>query len=162
MTEVVTVYPFPNVRDNYPPLKLVDRTSKGFTISCQTNFVERHAGDPRLRTAYNIVLGDEILCKRYNTFSICNTVELTIEAGYTDKSGKKGYLLTEKDDEGTNTYFADQDTLEVTTIRGELLHFMMGQQSAFATERLRQNDTGEVESVEFKQTRGVLHPHGCC
>lgn len=158
-TEVITEYPFPDVRDNFPALKLIDRTGKGFTIKHSTDFVARHARDDRLRTAYSIQLGEKDLTKYGSPFRICNTIELTIEGGYTSKKGNSGYLLTEKDDGGTNTYFADAGTLEVTTIQGELVHFMYEQQSSFANERVKENDEGKVESVGYTQTRPL---RGCC
>lgn len=159
MAEVTTEYPFPNVKNNFPSLKLIDKTGKGFTAKFRTRFYARHARDPRLCTAYAIKLGDKKLHKYGSTFGLCNSVEVTIEPNYTSKKGEKGYLLTEKDDESTNTYFVNEDTLQVTTIQGEVVHFMLNQQTSFANQRLEQNETGDVKSVDWNQTRPV---GGCC
>lgn len=138
---------------------MINRTGKGFTINYSTDFLARHGGDSRLRTAYTLSLDGKELRKYGSIFRICNSVELVIEDGYADKKGKTGYCLTEKDDEGVNTYFVDETTLAVTTIQGELVHFMYDQQRSFANERIKQNDNSEVKSESYIQTRPV---GGCC
>ncbi|CAH6419685.1 Hypothetical protein HVR_LOCUS761 [uncultured virus] len=157
--EVVTEYP--NDRNDFPGLKLIDRTGKGFLVVDRPDFMARHAGDGRLRTAYHLKLGDKFLHKYGTPLGLCNSVEITLESG-TSKKGEKGYLLTEKDDEDTNTYFVNEDTLQVTTIYGEVVHFMYDQQRSFANQRVAQNEAGEVKTVELNQTRPVLGVGCCC
>ena len=135
----------PFADDDKWSLNVINNTDRNFEIVFDQGFMNRHSEEPRLKTAYYILLDGKRLDKGYTSFNICNSLEVTITAG--KWKGTDGYLITEKDDEDMNNYFVDLNS-KLTTVSGTTVHFMEYHSMSFATEKVKDGDI-----VNQEQTR---------